>query len=691
MPLGDSLRDSLRDDFSELSESERSDRSFTITLTKMSGRKNDALSAMAARVESISGNGGNGVGNDRNLEAVGQHWPGSASNSFSSRRDSTGGGAGGGNNTKGLHTDDDSMVSSHPSAADDDSDDSSDDDSSVEVAALTRNAEADVENARALITQQMQPPQPQIIHIEGPKGEAGPLPRTRREWCIVIFAILLILAIAIGTSIGLGYFFVGNSGDTTTRGSSGGVGGTQGGGTGNPDLTGGASNPPSTTPVFGGSGKPLPAEHVPEELAASITWHVIREEISDVSSFASMTDEEAAGGEDTRSPQQRARDFLVFDDVLPEALEDDLDSDSNNGGGEGGDDVLAEEGDDVLMTQGSDVMVAAETKPDHIRGTKPYLRTTTPAHRVAQRYSMAVLYHALNGREWNSDRYWLEPGVHECDFVGVVCEEIIIPAVSLAEALELDELPEDVEGVPERIVVAIDLPENGLRGELPREIAGLPMLRRLNLWSNAISGSIPSQVGTLSNLVTVKLDDNALTGYVPSDLGRLASVKDLSLSLNPGIQGRIPAELGSMSSLESLDLSGMSLRGGIPTALGRLEGLTRMYLHDNRLGGTLPDEYGGMTSLEELVLSGNGFVGEVPASWSNLKNLKRLELQFNDLEADLDGWCSMLRTGRNSKFGRDTTDDQDAAVGGLLDVLVADCGEGGRVRCDCCTRCAGLN
>merc|ERR1719393_289903 len=53
------------------------------------------------------------------------------------------------------------------------------------------------------------------------------------------------------------------------------------------------------------------------------------EEISDISSFAS-------GDQGERSPQRRARDFLVFDDVLPEALEDDVRGDGRGKGGGGG-------------------------------------------------------------------------------------------------------------------------------------------------------------------------------------------------------------------------------------------------------------------------------------------------------------------------------------------------------------------
>ena len=191
-----------------------------------------------------------------------------------------------------------------------------------------------------------------------------------------------------------------------------------------------------------------------------------------------------------------------------------------------------------------------------VQETRPYITTDTPAYRVAQRYATAVLYYSTNGPNWETNNLWLEPGVHECDFVGVTCELRPIPAFTLREAMEMgpkDEIPKHDDGsvdtTMERMIVAIDLPENKMTGNIPREIMALPYLTRLGLWSNEIEGSLPSQLGELKLLSSLLLDDNSLTGYIPSQLGELDELTDLSLGYNEGIGGRIRSNLCEIRSI----------------------------------------------------------------------------------------------------------------------------------------------
>ena len=73
-----------------------------------------------------------------------------------------------------------------------------------------------------------------------------------------------------------------------------------------------------------------------------------------------------------------------------------------------------------------------------------------------------MLYYATDGGNWETNQLWLEPGVHECDFIGITCEELPIPAVTLEEVLENPE-------------------------EIPRHDDGSVD----GLWSNQIGGSLP--------------------------------------------------------------------------------------------------------------------------------------------------------------------------------------------------------
>jgi len=462
--------------------------------------------------------------------------------------------------------------------------------------------------------------------------ELGVLPRSRREWCIVIFAVSMVMALALGLGLGLVFGLGGDRGTEIQN---------QGGGkeVGKPPP-----RQPSVSDTESTEGpKPSPAEG----LASFIQAHVVNQEISELASFEDIADGKGM------TAQQRARDFLVHTDSLPLSLED-------------------EENNDPLEIEDE------SRKNGGTSGKRPFLKGSTPTYRVAQRYSIAVLYYATNGETWVSNKYWMVPGVHECDFVGVTCKTVAIPAVTLDDILKNEEIPhyadETVDSVvSERMVTSIDLPENNMTGHLPREITGLPFLERLGLWSNRISGRIPSEIGRLRTLKQLHLDDNELSGNIPSVLGLLSDMTDLSLARNRKIDGRIPAEIGDMMSLQRLRLSNMSLQGGVPSALGRLSSLVSLYLQNNGLRGELPAEFSDLVNLEELNLSGNRFTGGIPESWRKLRKLRSLEVQSNDLGFVIetgDGWCS-LRSGA-----------------GPLEALVADCrGDDPKVTCDCCTAC----
>jgi hypothetical protein len=436
-----------------------------------------------------------------------------------------------------------------------------------------------------------------------------------------------------------------------------------------------------------------------EDLSAAIEYHVIEREISDLSAFSVLHGEEDGKA---LSAQQRARDFLVLRDTVPLMVYDD-----------------EEEDDDDLTSFGYGSNNSYNSDRDK-GATRPYLDADTPAYRVAQRYSIAAFFYATNTEGWEDSDRWLDPGVHECEFLGVTCEDVEVPAVSLKEVLEgidvngtkyeVDE-PMDWESsqgpnlaqgaslgampqftrnagtVVERMIVAIDLPENGLSGYLPRELMGLPFLRRLGLWSNDVSGSIPPQIGQLSRLEVLLLDDNDLGGNIPREIGRLGQLTDLSLDLNRGITGRIPPEIGNLRNLERLRLSNMNLQGPVPRTVGRLSNLQDLQLQNNRLAQALPEEMGKLKLLEALDLSGNNFAGGIPVSWvGGLLRLKRLKMQGNGLEFNLDemGLCELME---------DWVPPAGGGVGGgerlgLLEALEADCdGPNPKVICSCCTAC----
>mmetsp|Transcript_18584 Transcript_18584/g.33626 ORF Transcript_18584/g.33626 Transcript_18584/m.33626 type:complete len:507 (+) Transcript_18584:99-1619(+) len=354
-----------------------------------------------------------------------------------------------------YYADDDSIVSSNVSDIPGDTPSSDDGSGDPEVATLTRAVDTDLENAN-------EPPQE--------RDNKGILPRSRREWCIVWLAILLILAVALGIGLGLGFYFMNKDGDEKTgveRGNP--TRGPESDNTNSGDNNVTKQDDNSTSdndsywPTYSPSGSPTVEDSSPtiasstpqlekpmltNDLASAIEYHVISQEISNIASFAEMAGDVSGGtvgGDSNGSPttlsaQEQARDFLVLRDFLPMAVMDEEDDEPTNNNNGGDDDPLA-----------------TSNEP-----RRPYLTTTSPAYRVAQRFATTVLYYATDGGNWETNQLWLEPGVHECDFIGVTCEELSIPAVTLEEVLENPE-------------------------EIPRHDDGSVD----GLWSNQIGGSLP--------------------------------------------------------------------------------------------------------------------------------------------------------------------------------------------------------
>eukprot|EP00581_Thalassiosira_minuscula_P018786 CAMPEP_0183715938 /NCGR_PEP_ID=MMETSP0737-20130205/9980_1 /TAXON_ID=385413 /ORGANISM="Thalassiosira miniscula, Strain CCMP1093" /LENGTH=609 /DNA_ID=CAMNT_0025945115 /DNA_START=70 /DNA_END=1899 /DNA_ORIENTATION=+ len=564
-----------------------------------------------------------------------------------------------------YYADDDSVVSSNVTQDDivlipsNDSDDGN----NAEIAMLTGQAETDIENAT-------EPPTPRGKRWIMPRNApTTSLPCSGKSCGRLTVGCAICLIIAAGVGIGLGFYFAGKNKDS---------GNVQnpGGNKGRPeknnitipdddhnatseDETSWPTYSPSSSPIISAPTPTGPTKPDPDDLASSIEYHVIAQEISDIASFSALADGANNG---VLTPQDKARDFLVLRDFLPlTVMDEDEDGGTDSNGGN----------DDV-------VSIPSNEDP---KQRKPYLTTETPAYRVAQRYALAVLYYATNGDNWDSNRFWLDPGVHECEFVGVSCEDLPIPSVTLKEALESpDEVPEHNDGsadlTRELMVTAIDLPENNMRGTLPQELMAMPLLRRLGLWSNRIGGSLPTQLGMLSRLSSLHLDDNRFEGNIPSELGELSQLTNLFLDRNELITGRIPTEIGNLSELERLRLSNLSLRGAIPTTLGKLTNLVDMSLENNKLGRRLPEEMKNLVQLETLKLSNNQFTGGIPMSWRSLIKLKTLDLQANKMSFDLDERFCALR--------KDWSPEGD----GLLEALLTDCqGDEPRVLCSCCTNC----
>ena len=100
--------------------------------------------------------------------------------------------------------------------------------------------------------------------------------------------------------------------------------------------------------------------------------------------------------------------------------------------------------------------------------------------------------------------------------------------------------------------------------------------------SHAYKGSI------LDYLVGLDLSDNKLTGEIPKELGLLTEIYSLNLSHNQ-LVGPIPMRFSNLKKLESLDLSSNRLSGKLPSQLIQLTSLAVFNVSYNNLSGRLPE------------------------------------------------------------------------------------------------------
>ncbi|XP_028767322.1 receptor-like protein EIX1 [Neltuma alba] len=116
---------------------------------------------------------------------------------------------------------------------------------------------------------------------------------------------------------------------------------------------------------------------------------------------------------------------------------------------------------------------------------------------------------------------------------------------------------------PEQFLKSIDLSNNALTGEIPKEVVSLLGLVSLNLSRNKLSGKIPHEIGNLGSLEFLDLSRNRLSGPIPPSLAHIDRLSVLDLS-NNCLYGKIPkgTQLQSFnaSSYEgNLDLCGVPL------------------------------------------------------------------------------------------------------------------------------------
>ncbi|MBA0747618.1 hypothetical protein Gogos_004519, partial [Gossypium gossypioides] len=219
------------------------------------------------------------------------------------------------------------------------------------------------------------------------------------------------------------------------------------------------------------------------------------------------------------------------------------------------------------------------------------------------------------------------PSSDYCVWRGVTCDNVTFNVV----ALNLSDLNLDGEISPAigdlRDLLSLDLRGNRLSGQIPDEMGDCSSLKSLDLSFNELYGDIPFSISKLKQLEFLILKSNQLIGPIPSTLSQIPNLKVLDLAQNR-LSGEIPRLIYWNEVLQYLGLRGNKLVGGLSPDMCQLTGLWYFDVRNNSLTGSIPQNIGNCTAFQVLDLSYNQLTGEIPFNIGFLQVATLYELKF---------------------------------------------------------------
>jgi len=307
-------------------------------------------------------------------------------------------------------------------------------------------------------------------------------------------------------------------------------------------------------------------------------------------------------------------------------------------------------------------------------------------------------------------------GVGECDWYGVVCDEIlnVVTSIEIVENGLSGTLPSELSEL--NYLEYLDLSHNYLKGPLPVLSERNRDLRKINLSNNTFTGTIPLSYGIPDKLRTLELGHNKLTGTIPSTLFTSGTIRHLLLNDN-FLTGELPKELFETLSLQQLHLGDNDFGGEISSSFEKLRGLRALFLPNTGFTGSLPGSLFMLSELEYLSIEGNKVEGTIPTELfdgASKESLIYLNLGFNELAGGMSSRFAELTRlqflGLNDNYFTGTIPSSLGEISSLtkvflqnnaffgnanfmcandiseqLGALEMDCKE--EVTCSCCTFC----
>jgi hypothetical protein len=270
---------------------------------------------------------------------------------------------------------------------------------------------------------------------------------------------------------------------------------------------------------------------------------------------------------------------------------------------------------------------------------------------IKQRFALATLFYASGIMIYDE---WLQPGVSECQFIGVTCDTTeddrnAVVELHMIRVAMTGSLPDELGWLSD--LRLLDMTHNRLRGSIPKGLSHLPNLASLELANNQMDGpllALPPNLQALNiehnffygqlpewslSLQAAKVGFNRFTGFLPKfEMGNELFHLDLSDTL---IAGTLPPSIGKATNLIGLGISQTKLSGKIPTEIGLLTKLEQLSMSKTKLEGSLPDELFHATNLQSIIATQTQFSGTLSTLIENLTDLQVLNLIDGQLTGTL--------------------------------------------------------
>ncbi|KAL3524198.1 hypothetical protein ACH5RR_017032 [Cinchona calisaya] len=220
-------------------------------------------------------------------------------------------------------------------------------------------------------------------------------------------------------------------------------------------------------------------------------------------------------------------------------------------------------------------------------------------------------------------------------------------------------------------VVALNLSNLNLGGEISTAVGDLRSLQSLDLQGNKLTGQIPDEIGNCVSLILLDLSNNLIYGDIPFSISKLKQLELLNLKNNQ-LTGPIPSTLTQIPNLKTLDLARNQLIGEIPRLIYWNEVLQYLGLRDNSLCGTLSPDMCQLTGLWYFDVRGNNLTGIIPDNIGNCTSFEILDISYNQINGEIPYNIGFLQVATLSLQGNKLTGKIPDVVGLMQALAVLD-------------------